>query len=126
LIDYDNLPGSVKKAFLSLWTGWLVHLGLVFMLFGDDQKILLQQVALAAFIFYFVCVKRRNWARKLCLMGNIIAIIYFAFFATILFTQQRMGLGMLFSLNIGIFSYSTWYLFNKQTSEFFIESSSSD
>lgn len=119
MIDLNALPASVKKGFLSLWIGWLVHLCLVFILFGDDQKILMQQIAIAAFVFYFVCVKLRNWARKLCMMGNIIAIVYFGFFAIIMFKNGNMLEGTLFSINIGIFLFSTWYLFCRETAEFF-------
>ncbi len=119
MINFSELPVPVKKGFLSLWIGWLIHFYLVFILFGDDQKILLQQIAIVAFVFYFVCVKLRNWARKLCLMANLMTVVYYAFFSIILFNQQKMWEAGMFALNTGIFLFSTWYLFNRRTGDFF-------
>jgi hypothetical protein len=114
LSEFRKLPVSVQKAFISLAIGWLVHLVIVFLLFQDDQKIVLQNLAIGVFVFVFVVIKQKNWARTLCLISNLLLVLFYIF-TTLLMLQGRVEIAGLAGVNTGVFLVASWFLLKKET-----------
>ena len=114
LSEFRNLPGSMQKAFISLAIGWGLHLLIVFLLFQDDSKIVLQNLAIGVFVFVFVVVKQKNWARTLCLISNLLLVLFYVF-TTLLMFGGRSEVAALAGINSGIFLVASWFLIKKET-----------
>ena len=116
--EFLKLPDSLRKAFISLVLGWGIHLGIVTLLFLDDRKIVIQNIVIFAFVVIFVMVKKRNWARTLCLISNLLLMLFYVFTA-LLMAGGRPAIAALAGINTGIFVVASWFLMKKETVAYF-------
>ncbi len=123
---FNTFPASVKTGILFLLLSWISHFFFLYRiwLFGNrigqnivDNKLVLQMAAIALLVCFFV-VRIRNWARILGIISNILAISVYLFLVALFYNQQT-GLAILGTINLIFFSVCTFYLFKKETSDFF-------
>ncbi len=118
---FVELPKPVKTALVVLLAAWLTHFYLIFRLFEDpfSENMLLQQGALAA-ISLFVLLRLKNWARILCITGNVIIILFYLFLFITLIGGSASGLLTGLALvSLALFSVSTLFLVNAKSVDFF-------
>jgi succinate-acetate transporter protein len=118
--EFRNLPVTLQKAFISLGVGWMIHLVIVFLLFHNDQKIVVQNVAIGVFVLVFVVIKKKNWARTLCLIANLLLLLFYLF-TTLLMHAGQPEIAALSGLNAGIFAIASWFLMKKETATYYKE-----
>ena len=118
---FIELPKTVKVALLTLLAAWLAHFYLVFRMFEDpfSENMFLQQAALAV-ISFFVLLKLKNWARILCITGNVIVLIFYLFlFFTLIGGSASALLTGLALVSLALFTVSTFFLLNAESADFF-------
>lgn len=122
LNKFRAFPGGVRTAWLWLGAGWGLHflfLWLAFILGRQDlpEKILYQQVAIAALLFFFL-YQGRKWARVLCLLCNALIILLYAAFAA-LFGGRSPELALLAVFVIGCFGAASGYFMTPAVRAFY-------
>ncbi len=118
---FAELPMRVKLAIATFFAGWLAHFFLILSIFRDQipQTMLLQQGALAV-ISCFVLLKLKNWARILCITGNVIVILfYLVLLATVMGASAKTGITALAVMNLALFAVSTFFLWSGESADFF-------
>jgi len=119
----DPFPSSAKNGILALFAGWIFFLISLYTYYlpGENPS----KEVLVAIALCYVVAKGFNWGRILCLLANIMLIIWCAVFAAAYFYPQFIklyGKHTAFGaslVNLAFFSMSTYFLFKKETSEFF-------
>jgi hypothetical protein len=115
LEEFKKYPKSTKKGFLFLYVGWALFFINLYMLLQEvPNRILI----IAAIICFFV-IKGYNWARMLCLLCNVLIVIYASFFVVHLFRIGLASQAGLLGVTVVLFAASSYYLFIKETSEYF-------
>jgi hypothetical protein len=124
-IDFKTYPASVKRAIVFLAAGWLLHYAYYFIFFSgaDPSRTVYLQLFVGVAICWFVAGINR-WARALCLFFNFGIIVLYLFYFVI-FLQVGRSDHIVFTALVAVaFGLSTYYLLQKETSRFFLESNS--
>ncbi len=123
---FTDFPSSVKTSIVFLLLSWISHFFFLYRLWllGNkmgqsviDSKLLLQMAAIAILICFF-SIRLRNWARVLGIVSNFLAISIYIFLVALFYGQQT-GLAIIGTINLIFFSVCTYYLFKKETADFF-------
>jgi peptidoglycan/LPS O-acetylase OafA/YrhL len=120
--EFKAFPPSVKNGFLFLVGGWFCNYLFFYSFFSTQTdeiptKLLLQQAMLGFLCFYFL-LKVRNWARVICLVGNIVIVVVYFFVMALLFGAKPY-FSLLAGVTAALFSASTYFLFQKEASAYF-------
>lgn len=119
---FSTFPSSAKKGIVFLLLGWAGHFLFIYTFFEAfevefGQQLWLQQFIIALVVCFFT-IRVRNWARVLCIVCNFMIIALYLF-VTALFFTSRIGFAMHAAANAILFSLSTFFLFMRDTSDFF-------
>jgi hypothetical protein len=122
LAEFKAFPPTVKNGFLYLVGGWLCNYFFFYSFFSTQadeipMRLLLQQAMLGFLCFYFL-LKVKNWARVLCLVGNIVLVVVYLFVMALLFGAKPY-FSLLAAATAALFSVSTYFLFQKEAAAYF-------
>jgi hypothetical protein len=120
--EFKAFPPSVKNGFLFLLGGWCCNYLFFYFFFSTQadeipMNLLLQQGMLGFLCFYFL-LKVKNWARVLCLVGNIVIVVVYLFVTALLFGAKPY-FSLLAGVIVALFSASTYFLFQKEAAAYF-------
>ena len=88
---------------------------------ADPSRMVYLQLCVGVAICWFVAAINR-WARTLCLFFNIGIIVLYLFYFVIYLRVGQSDHGVFTALVAIAFGLSTYYLLQKETSRFFLES----
>ncbi|MBW1616373.1 MAG: hypothetical protein JRJ49_07560 [Deltaproteobacteria bacterium] len=115
LKNLTKFPKSAIYGIAFLIAGWAWFFFTLYILFREiPGKILIVGIGIIFLVF-----KGYNWARILCILFNLLMVIYVLFFAFHLWGIGRGSEALCFAGNIILFGYSGYYLFVKETSDYF-------
>jgi len=116
--DYSTYPPSVKKSiiFTVIAWGWFYITLLIMDNVSESYAISRREVMIGVCIIVLLA-SMKNWARMICLLGNVMSIIYIAVFMFVLFNLKMIVTFM--GIDIVLLILSSYYLFIKSTSDFF-------
>jgi hypothetical protein len=122
-VDFKTYPASVKRAIVFLAAGWLLHYAYYFMFFAgaDPSRTVYLQLFVGVGICWFVAGINR-WARTLCLFFNIGIIVLYLFYFAVYLQVGKSDHSVFTALVVVAFGLSTYYLLQKETTRFFLES----
>ncbi len=112
--DFRSLPGSLKISIIFLYIGWVWFFVTLYNILGE----LPARVFIAGVSACILAITVYKWGRILCLMCNTIVVLLSLCFAVYFWNVDFMKV-IVFGLNIGLFSITTYYLAIKESSEFF-------
>jgi hypothetical protein len=121
---YSIFPASAKKGILFLLLGWTWHFFFLYLFFYKragtvlETQLWLQQSAIALLVCFFT-IRVRNWARVLCIIANLLIISLYILTAAHFFSLSIINFAIFAAVNVILFSISTYFLFIKETSDFF-------
>jgi len=122
MLNLKRFPRDVRYGLGLLLTGWAGHfvfLSLVFVVGQEtpENKIVYQQVAIAAVLGYFLYLGKK-WARVLCLLCNSLIIVLYLSFGVLFWTShppmRLLALGV-----VGCFAAATYFLMTRQAKMFY-------
>jgi hypothetical protein len=117
---WAEMPSSVKNAIIALIAGWAAHYVFFFGFLAEDQpeRIIYLQLGVGIGICYCVATIRK-WARRLCIFFNIIMVPMYLLFAIAFAQGGKIGLFVLTAFIALAFAFSLYFLFKKETAQFF-------
>ncbi len=117
LSEFATFPQSVKNAFIFTATAWIWYYIAVYGYLlpneGPGKDLIVGPVAL------LLLWTLRNWARVLCMLCNLFILIQFLPVTVGLFNMGNVHRGMMSTLIVLFFAISTYYLFVKDSADFF-------
>jgi hypothetical protein len=119
---YNTFPSSAKNGILFLVLGWLWHFLLLYMLLGTGLKIDTQdwlRLSVIAILVCFFTLRVRNWARILGIVANLLIISLYLLATAHFFNINKTNFSIFAAINVILFSLSTFFLFKKETSDYF-------
>ena len=120
--DFKTYPKSVQKGLALLLISWIWFFSA--MQFFVKIEISTRELAAGAGVLV-IAGTMKNWSRWLCIMCNIMAILYCAAYAFAFLGIHHNNQGGLSVLSMTLifsavlFALSTYYLFIKSSSEFY-------
>jgi len=121
---YSTFPYSAKNGILFLLLGWTWHFFFLYMFFykragtGLETEYWLQQSIIALLVCFFT-IRVRNWARVLCIIANLLIISVYLLMAAYFYSLGIINFSIFAAVNVILFSIATFFLFKKETSDFF-------
>ncbi len=115
ITDFKKYPKSVHTALIFLYIGWAWFLMLLYMLVNEINM----RMFIIALSMCILVIRRFNWARVLCLLCNALMIIYCSLFIIDFWQKGLEKNALLMAINVILFICSSYYLFIKETAEFF-------
>jgi hypothetical protein len=121
---YSTFPSSAKNGILFLLLGWIWQFFFLYMLFykvagtGLETQLWLRLSIIALLVCFFT-IRVRNWARVLCIVANLLIISLYLVVTAHFYTQDRINFSIFAAINVILFAISTFFLFKKDTSDFF-------
>ena len=116
IFEFKSIPNDVKNGLLFLYLGWLwFYIASYF--FYLNGEIPWKFIAGGAVICVLVS-QFKNYARVLCLLFNIMMILWCVLLSA-LFFKQFTDKFIASVVNFILFSLSTFYLFKKDAADFF-------
>ncbi len=115
-----DYPVSVKMGFFFLLLGWGCHFLFLFKIFDGSvpHNILRQQIAIAA-ILIALLLYLKNWARVLCIVGNILLILAYLMFAVVFYDAGKGSFGTMALVVLLFFGLSIYYWVRPETVRLF-------
>jgi len=122
MLNLNRFPRDVRYGLGLLLAGWAGHFVFIYLVFVAGQetpenKIVYQQVAIAAILGYFL-YHGKKWARVLCLLCNSLIIVLYLFFIA-LFWTARTPIAMLLLGALGCFAGATYFLMTRDAKAFY-------
>jgi len=117
---FTLLPESVRKGIIFLFLSWAGHFFVFYLMFmgNPPREKILQQVAICVMIGYFV-LRLKNWARVLCVYGNIVIMMYYLYWFSIFIAIGKYGLFILSTIVCGLFGLTVYFLSRPDAIAFF-------
>jgi hypothetical protein len=119
---YSIFPSSAKNGILFLLIGWIWHFLLLYMLLGTGLNIDKQdwlRLSVIAILVCFFTLRVRNWARVLAIVANLLIISLYLLASAHFFNLNKINFSIFAAINVVLYSLSTFFLFKKETSDFF-------
>ena len=115
-----NYPLSVKKGFFFFLLAWVCHFVFLFKLFEGavPPNILRQQIAIAA-ILIVLLLYLKNWARVICIVGNILLILAHLLFAMVFHEAGKGSFPAMAVVVIAFLGLSIYYWIKPETVQLF-------
>lgn len=116
-----GLPNSVQKAFVLVFVAWTAQFLTAYLyILQEDVP---PQFSLMGAMLFASLIFAKKWGRIMCIFFTGWAIIwYLIFFVTFLFAK-RYDISAIVAVNIALFSASVYYLWIKETAEYFTKRS---
>jgi hypothetical protein len=115
LKDLTRFPKKARYGIAFLVAGWIWFFLTVYVILGEiPGKIFAAGIGITFLVF-----KGYNWARILCILFNLLIVIYVLFFVFHLWGIGRGSEGLCLAANIILFGYSSYYFLAKETSDYF-------
>jgi hypothetical protein len=114
---FKTFPDAVKKAIYSMFAAWIWFACFYFWTYLDSGVQIPYRPLIAGIAVCFCVLLIKNWARVLCMVCNVMIILQF--FYLLIPSLDNLKIGVPTLLVIILFSISTYYLFIKETAEFF-------
>jgi hypothetical protein len=119
---YSTFPSSAKNGILFLILGWIWHFLLLYMLLGTGLNIDTEdwlRLSVIAILVCFFTLRVRNWARVLGIVANLLVISLYLLASAHFFNINKLNFSIFAAINVILYSLSTFFLFKKETSDFF-------
>jgi hypothetical protein len=119
---YSTFPSSAKNGILFLLLGWIWHFLLLYMLLGTGLKIETQdwlRLSVIALLVCFFTIRVRNWARVLAIVANLLIISLYLLATAHFYNLGKINFSVFAAINVILFVISTFFLFKRETSDFF-------
>lgn len=122
MLNLYGFPRDVRHALGLLLAGWAGHFVFIYLVFvagheTPENKIVYQQVAIAAILGYFL-YQGKKWARVLCLLCNSLMILLYLFF-TALFWSSRLPTALLSLGILGCIAGASYFLMTRGARDFY-------
>jgi hypothetical protein len=121
----QTYPKSLRYGITFLIVGWISHYISFSLLFGLRAETFpsndfIKHLILGGLSCFFM-IKTKPWGRWLCLMGNAIVIVSYIQWGVLKYYAQNLSFAevIVMGLVVILFSISTYFLFQKQSAEFF-------
>jgi|GEM_PF-3819368 len=119
---WADLPPGVQKSIgftIAAWMGHWAFFGFYFKNSpnGFPQNLFYRHVGIGALICFFLALQR-PWAKWLGAMGNAIAFLYYLMWIGLAYKTKPLLAGVMIVIVL-LFISSTYYLFCKESAEFF-------
>jgi len=117
---FSYLPKNAQYGIIFLFLSWAGHFFAFYLMFmgNPPKENVLQQLAITVMIGYFV-VRLKNWARVLCVYGNIVIMMYYLYWFSIFISLGKYGLFLLSAVVCGLFGMTVYFLSRPDTIAFF-------
>ncbi len=119
---YSTFPKSAKNGILFLLLGWVWHFLLLYMLMGSGLNIESQdwlRLSVIALLVCFFTIRVRNWARVLCILANALIISLYVLATIHFYNIGKTNFAFFSVINVVLYSFSSYFLFIRETSDFF-------
>jgi len=124
-MNYKEFPNNIKNSIILLVSGWIGHIIFLYIYFSHrteeiPEYLFIKHIAMGGLVCFFM-IRAKAWAKWICIMGNVLLGLYYCQWAILLNHYNRLNFFEMFvmGLIVLIFSLSTYYLFTKESSEFF-------
>jgi len=117
---FSYLPKNARYGIVFLFLSWAGHFVLFYLTFQKEipREMFLQQLAISVMICYFV-VRLKNWARILCVYGNIVIMMYYLYWFSLFISIGKIDLFVLSLFVCILFGMTVYYLSRPDTVAFF-------
>ena len=117
-----DLPAGVRKSIYFTIAAWLGHWAFFFVYFQNSPgefplTLFYRHLGMGVVICVFL-VLQRPWAKWLGAMGNLMAVLYYIMWIAMAYKHRSLE-AMVMVVVILLFIASTYYLFCKESAEFF-------
>ena len=113
---FDPFPNSAKNGIISLVAAWMFFLISLYSYYLPGE--LPFRIMIIAIGMCYIVVKVYNWGRILCLVSNLMLIVWCVIFAMAFFNRNQAAFAASI-LNVALFSAATYFLWIKESAEFF-------
>ena len=114
---FQSFPSSAKNGIILLIAAWSWLLFTIYRYFLPGE--IPDRVLVAGIMACTLIFKVRSWARVLCILGSVLAILVHIQFAMHFFMVGDTLKGMVAVITIALFSASTIYLAIPQTARYY-------
>lgn len=119
---WADLPSGVQRGIVFTIAAWIGHWAFFWFYFQNSpgefpQKLFYRHLGIGAVICLFL-VLQRPWAKWLGAMGNAIALLYYLMWIGLAYQSKPLLAGVMIIIVL-MFVTSTYYLFCKESNEFF-------
>ena len=119
-IKIKDIPISVKNGVGLLFVGWI---WLLFCIYSYYDKMFLIRFFIGAIILFYCVLQFKKWAQMMVLFCNAITILYCAAFAVLFhFSGSNPKVVVASVINVLLFIFSSYFLLQKTSAEFFSSS----
>lgn len=132
---FHNFPKDLKKGFIVFAIGWGLHfISLYLISYGimapEDIKVefkgltqneIMLWIGMCVVLFYSL-LNSKSWAKNLCILFCVMAIIYYCFFTYLCYATKQWPLVAICFANMCLFAASGYYFTLKSTTTFFKDS----
>ena len=116
--DYKGYPPSVKMAVVFTVAAWVwFYLALVVMDKSSEAFVLERRFLMVGVCMLALLASMKNWARTVCIMGNVMAVIFFIFAAIVL--KDLTLIVALLAIDVVLLLASCFFLIVNPTAQFF-------
>lgn len=117
LTHFQSFPAPTKNGVLFLIAGWAWLLFSFYRYFTPGE--IDQKVLVSGFLACTIIFKVRSWARVLCMLGNVVAIVFSLFLAALFLSSGLYTKGAAAVLAMLLLGAATIYLAVPQTATFY-------
>ncbi|MCG6908745.1 MAG: hypothetical protein LJE94_01315 [Deltaproteobacteria bacterium] len=118
--DFNRYPPSVKKAVVLTAGAWVwFYISLVLMDRSSDTFVIERRFLMIGVCMLALLASMKNWARLVCLMGNVMAALFFIFSVVVLIKLKLIVTFL--TIEIVLLLLSSIYLAIRPSAQFFRE-----
>ena len=116
--EFKDYPPSVKKAVGFTAAAWVwFYLPLLLMDKSSEAFVLERRFLMIGVCMLALTASMKNWARMVCIMGNVMAALFFTFALIVLINLKVIGL--LLFVNVVLLLLSTVFLIVRPSAQFY-------
>ena len=117
LTHFQSFPPATKNGIILVIAGWTWLLFSFYRYFTPGE--IDQKVFVSGFLACTIIFKVRSWARVLCMLGNVVAIVFSLFLAAVYFSSGVYTNGGAAVVAMVLLGAATIYLAVPQTAKFY-------
>ncbi len=118
IMNFKTFPESVKMAFISLFSGWILFY-LFYYLYLSDQALFTRRELIVGVLCCLCLLTFKNWGRMLCILCNAMIIIQFSLPVLGFMMSGKWQPGLMLGAMVGMLTVCTFFLFKKESAQFF-------
>ncbi len=124
LEHFINLPKSVKGAFVSVFIAWAAQFITAYH-YILKESVPLKFSVMGAMLF-MALIFAKKWGRIMCIFFTAWAVVWYLIFFVTFFFAERYDIMGVIAVNIALFSISIYFLWKKETAQYFIKRAEDD